>query len=737
MLPPVTRTHGSGSPRGRSALSVAIIVFAVVTGILAVPRAWAIGGRIDVHTTHQESRSGDQEVRGDDLWELFGLDELVRLSRRSALQLQYLARRDVLSGTAAGVTVDNTTVLQNPSASLSWQSAQLRASLYGSGQRLDLDNAGAPAQRDDNFEVGLWTMLRRGRVGLDVNYHESSSWRRGEGLDNENHEKLGSADLKLNLSRHDDVQARYSRVDLDAVSLGHRTTFETARLQYSGDRSFAAERGRLGWSLMQSRFDQRDRYDRTLDRRYILPLTGGYWIDDTPAELDPLENQPEAVPALFDNDRDTPTTVNLGDNAPPGRNQGGDYRNLYLDFGEPREMSAAFLYVDRRLTFIPEVMQWDLYFCDEAEGRDWGQPVSPTAWSVRYVEPETGRQGWELTFTTPVSHRRLKLVNRKLGPTTGDLFVTEFEVLQDVSDQPADSGQKQDRTLVEGNFEYRFHPRLQVRFDSTFDRRSHQGAAGDQRRLNHAAYAGWKLEGWLVNAQAMLTSEESPSRLKTDSNSQLVSLMRQAPGRLSARLSWSRTEDDNYNAHYLTRSLTGDATWRAAPLLAITQRVTRGWRDGQTGASDSDSWVANTELRSAPRPGMRLDVSRVLRWVSREAGAGFTSYGETQVDASWEIRPLLVWSGQYVSQKRDERDWILRNSVSWTPLPGGSVLLNLQASDYQDSRIDQLRRGGGASVDWQARRQLLLSAGFEKSYERLEGRQSWPLSFQARGYWTF
>ncbi len=217
----------------------------------------------------------------------------------------------------------------------------------------------------------------------------------------------------------------------------------------------------------------------------------------------------------------------------------------------------------------------------------------------------------------------------------------------------------------------------------------------------------------------------------------MVSLARQAPGRLTARLSWSRTEDDNYNAHYLTRAVTGDATWRAAPLLAITQRVTRGWRDGQVGAEDSDSWVANTEIRSTPRPGMRLDVTRVNRWVSREAGAGFTSYAETQVDASWEVLPLVVWSGQYVSQKREQRDWILRNSVSWTPLPGGSVLFNLQASDYQDSRINQLRRGGGASVDWQARRRLLLSAGFDKSYERLEGRQSWPLSFQARGYWTF
>ena len=108
-----------------------------------------------------------------------------------------------------------------------------------------------------------------------------------------------------------------------------------------------------------------------------------------------------------------------------------------------------------------------------------------------------------------------------------------------------------------------------------------------------------------------------------------------------------------------------------------------------------------------------------------------------RLDAHWEIAPLLtVWS-QYTSQDRDRRDWTLRHSASWTPLQGGSVLLSLQANDYQDSRIDQLRRGGGASVDWQARPRLFLSAGVEKHYEKFDGRISRPLSFQARGYWTF
>ena len=132
-----------------------------------------------------------------------------------------------------------------------------------------------------------------------------------------------------------------------------------------------------------------------------------------------------------------------------------------------------------------------------------------------------------------------------------------------------------------------------------------------------------------------------------------------------------------------------------------------------------------------------VDLSRANRWVSRETGPGFTTYNSTQVDASWEIAPLLYWWGQYVSQERLERDWILRNSISWTPLQGGSLKFSFQATDSQDSRLDQLRRGGGANLEWRARPRLYLSAGVDKSFERLAGLRSWPLSVQARGYWTF
>jgi hypothetical protein len=732
MLPPLSRPRFRLAARHRGTLAlVAGLACAMTPGSLL-----ALDGRADVRTTHQEGRSGEQSIASDDRRELYSLDEMRRLWGGSALQLQYLVRRDVLTGSAAGTTVDNRQVVQTPGANLSWQALGLRANLYGRANRSDQSLAGAPSLRDDSLEYGLWSTARRGGLDLNLSWNRSASWRRSEGADRENREDVASISGRWQATAHNYLQARLSRVDLRSVTTGLRTTFRTAQVTVQGDRGFGEGCGRASWTVLHSRFDQRDRFDSTSGLQYLLPSAGGFWIDDSPSLLDPLEAQPELVPALYDNDRTTSTTINLGDEAPRGRDYGGDYRNIYLDFGEPVTMDAAFLYVDRRLTFIPDILQWDLYVSDDAENRDWGQPLPPDAWSARYVELETGEQGWEFTFPVTLTHRRLKLVDRKLGATMGDLFVAEFEVRKSVSDAPPESRQEQHRTMLQGEVDYRPHARLQLRFNTMLDRRVQPGG-GDLDRRNHGAVANWRLGTWLATAQAQWADEESPSGLGTNSSSQMISMARQAAGRLSARLAWSRVADDNYDARFTTESVAADASWRAAPALTFSQKVTRGWRTSEAGASDSDSWVLTSEMRSAPRRGLRLDVSRASRWVGREAGPGFTSYNTTQVDAHWEIAPLLTLWSQYTSQEREERDWILRNAASWSPLQGGSFLLTLQANDYQDSRIDQLRRGGGASVDWQARPRLFLSAGIEKHYEKLQGRVSRPVSFQTRGYWTF
>lgn len=706
--------------------------------LTAATTARAVSGRAEVRTNHQEGRVGTESYSSDNRWELVGLDEMIRFSRTSSLRLEYTARREILRGTNAGTPIENRLVTLTPAVNLSWQIDGLRLSAHGRGNRIDRDDTGAPTQRDDSLEYGLWSNARRGPFMLDFSFQENASWRRTTGDDHENRERSGRASARTNLSAGDEVNYQYSRIDLEAVTLGHRSIFSTHQFQYRGDHGFAADRGRVSVTLLHSRFQQRNIFDSVSSERYVLPETAAWFLDDTPGQLDPLENQPQSLTSLIDNDRTTPTVINLGDNAPLVRDQGGDYRNLLLDFGEPQSVDAATLYVDRRLTFLPGLMAWDLYYSDDAEGFDWGQPVPAGQWSATWFELETGRQGWEIRFAgSEVMHRRLKLVNRKLGPTMGDLYVTEFEAhITAPSTEPERTG-RQDRTLLNGEMVYALHSKLRFRYGTSLDRRDQGGDTGRLDKANNSATLDWNLNSWLLSGQVHASRESRPGGLEADSNNRLMSLSRRTPGRLGANLSWMLTEDDNYNARYRTETITADATWRAAPALTFSQKASRGWRQSDRGTDNSDSWILSSEIRSAPRPSLRLDLRRTERWVSREAGVGFTTYSESEADANWDIMPLLSWSGQVVSQKRDERDLIIRNSLVWTPLPGGSLALSFQANDYRDSRTDQRRRGGSATADWRPRPRLTLSGSLDKSFERLAGRESWPISFQFRGYWTF
>ena len=134
---------------------------------------------------------------------------------------------------------------------------------------------------------------------------------------------------------------------------------------------------------------------------------------------------------------------------------------------------------------------------------------------------------------------------------------------------------------------------------------------------------------------------------------------------------------------------------------------------------------------------MEVNFRRSDRWVSQQFGTGFTTFNDTELEGSWTILPYLNYVGQVVYQVRDEKDWLIRNSLSWSPLPGGSMLLQFHARDHQDSRTEYMRRGGGVSVSWKPRPRLNLSAGVEKYYEKVRNERGYPVSYQFRGYWTF
>ena len=162
-----------------------------------------------------------------------------------------------------------------------------------------------------------------------------------------------------------------------------------------------------------------------------------------------------------------------------------------------------------------------------------------------------------------------------------------------------------------------------------------------------------------------------------------------------------------------------------------------GLRDDPTLTATASSWVLVSELRGTPRPSVRFELRRSDRWVSEEAAADYRTFNDTELNVSWSLLPLLQLSSQAVYQQREEDDWFYRNTLTWTPLTGGSMLFRFFVNHQEDTRTDYRQRGGGASVTWRPRPRLDLFASVDKSIVDQLGERNDPLSYTLRGAWSF
>ena len=704
--------------------------------LAAASPAAALNGRADVRTSHQEGRSGSLAYTTNSLRENYSLGLYSKLSSRLFLNVDALARRETLdsqSGFAIAES-DKTTLL--PNFTLSYRGEHERLGLSGRATRIDQVRTGQPSQRDEYLDINFWLNTEFSRFQIDANAQQTAAWRYADGSDRENREQNFAAMVLWNLTNNDDLSYRFSRSRQDIIQQDLRTTYTTHNVQYRGDHRFLDDRGHLSLHALSNRFIQNDHRNDQFDQTYVQPLGAAYSLDDTPDFLDPLEDDPVSVPALLDNDRDTATEINIGDNASVVREYGGDYRNIILDFGEPAEMISAVLYIDHIVSF-PGLMQWQVFVSDDPQGRDWGNALSPGSYTLRYFESETGRQGWRLDFNAAITHRRLKLVNSKLGLTEPDIFVTEFEVYQTTVTTTADVTTQVINNRLDGEVSYALTRSLTARYSANVSDRRYDDDNRNLRGVAQLVGANYRFSDWVLTAQHETHTLRGPSRRDTDANSQLVSLSSSRLRELSGRLSYNRSEDKSYTEKNLTHSVTGDVSWRVAPLLVFNQKLSYGERTAPDIIGVSQSWVLVSELRGTPRPSFTFELRRADRWVSQEAGSGFTTFNDTDLTVTWAILPLVQISSQAIYQVRETEDWYYRNNLSWTPLPGGSLLLRFQVNDQQDTRTDYKQRGGGASLTWRPRPTLNLGAGIEKSRVEQYGEKNDPLSYNFRGSWTF
>jgi hypothetical protein len=700
----------------------------------SAPACLALDGRIDLSNTAQAGGAGLTAYSTRTFQETYRVGERGRLFARWQFEADVNARRQWLDSSTGLSHLETVT----PTFGLSYSSRSLRGGITGQASRRDDFPTGGVSRRDDYAQSEAWARAEAQWARLEAHLLEIRSWRSSPGTerrDTREHQQSLLAELRP--LGNQELRYQFNRQDQEAPASDQETEYLSHDLRLRSQFGFAGERGRVAIDARVGTFDQRTTIAGDGATVLVPPIWGGVALDDTPEMQDLLEESPVAVVGLYDGDRDAATAVNIGDNASVVRQYGGDYRNLIFDFGDAEEFQRVVVYVDQLVRF-PARLQWLVFVSDDPEGRDWGTALSPGQVTAVYEQLENNRQGWLVTFVAPVRHRYLKLVDVKLGETEPDLFVTEMEVFGPVAgSQDSELSSTLVRHRVEGDVGYNVVPTVKLTYALELQGKNYDRDGRDVDGQSHRYGLDWRPGAWWLGASYQTHRIVNDAGRNTNVRSQQLSLGNDRAGALRTRLSWSRVDDRSYTGQDLTNSYTGDLGWDLAPQLTLTQTVSHGVRDGREGTADSRSWVSVTDLHGVPWPTLDLLLRRADRWVTAPAGSGFTSYNDTEFGANWTPVTYVTLASQVSYEERDDAAWVVRNTLSWTPLPGGSVSLRLYVLDYQDTRSDYAQRGGGLNGVWRARSHLRFEGGAEWTVLTQDGERNTPQIWNARGTWTF
>jgi len=708
----------------------------VLMGVLLVPKpGWALDGRVEVRGNRQSGGAGDTEYRTTSIWENYSLGQRISLSRAFTLQFDHVTRRQNLESRTGNTAFDSEIISQLPNASLTFRKDTWRGGLNARGIRKDQSGSGLPNQRDEHADFHGYLSTRRRHIELEVSAQQAVSTRESEMGNRDTREEQQSAKVRLMPTLQDELRYGFTRNEQQLRTFDTRLNYRSHNLQLRTFHDFLNGKGRFSLDARQSWLHQESAYGSNASEAYLPPAAAFHSLDDTPEQWDTLEADWIPTGALYDLDRDTPTAINLGDDAPVVRTYGGDYRNIILDFGETATVDELVLYVDTILDF-PGLMQWMVFTSDDPEGRDWTNEIGPSQFNAVWFEDADGRQGWRFGFSSALNHRRVKIVNTKLGLTEPNILVTELEAYQGLDDEQVII-QKVRRHRVRGDVSIRPVQSVELQYGGTHRGRRYEG---DERRVesvSHRFAAITRLGGWRLSASHDINRQTNTTGQDTDAQNDRVSLSTRASRALRMRVGWSRNEDRSWTAKHTTHNVSGDMTWRLAPQLTLIQNVGWGRRERPELEGHSTSWTTSTVLRGRPRPSLELELRRNDRWVSQDAGIDFTTFNTTELRTSWAIRPLLALTSQVLYQRRATDDVVLRNSLVWTPLPGGSMSLRFSANDQQDTRTEWFQRGASALLTWRPRPRLFLEGGIEYVLVKQYDERNTPTNLQFRGSWAF
>ncbi len=739
-LPPVTATrfsggrHRSGIPGNSCRLALLASLF-LASHLISARPSLALDGVVDGRSSVQEGQAGPDAYRQVSTQTEVRANQRVQMAGGFQFRADGRIHRELFNSRLGSIRNN-----------LDRRTNQAEASLDRAGRHVGFSlNAVAFDQKTlgAGSEVPL---LKRRQIGTSGEYKQR--WVRlnagglfigsrrefplAEALRDE--EWSGSFQMRAVVPRLGDVGYRASTLTDRNLNFDSKSTHTSQTLTFAGNSRFAGGRGMVALKTTSGFFAQtQSRSMGGSADRIVLPHTAGLTLDDSPEVHDPLEAEEMPVAELFDGNRTAPTLVQIGDSAPAVREFGGDYRNIIFDFGEAVDADSVLLYVDHTL-LTPEMFRWRLFVSNDPEGRQWEEASGV---EIVYREWGVGLQGWAVTFAQPVSARFLKMVDVKLGPTTADLSVTEMEVLVRGDEETDSSRSNTTNHRVGLSLGYQISSGLRAGYDVNYRRRTLTGSSGVLEDVGHAFAAAWNRGIWTLSGRYEIRALEGRQSQSTKARSQNVTIKRGQSQSLLSTLSWSRVRDESPGVDKTSNSLSLGSIWKAAPALSLNQRVTSAWLEDRVANQTATSLVVVTSITGEPVPTVSLELAQSERWVSREAGTGFSRFDDTSFTVGWRPVPLISLQSMVRYQLRDSGEWLTRNSISWEPFSAGSVKTGFSAYHFRDTRTQETQRGGGVQVEWAARPSLTIRGNIEAVALEVAHERNSPLNMEIRGIWRY
>jgi hypothetical protein len=333
--------------------------------------------------------------------------------------------------------------------------------------------------------------------------------------------------------------------------------------------------------------------------------------------------------------------------------------------------------------------------------------------------------------------RFYKMVDVRNDPTTAELLVTELEVYTRGEQTTESFRVDTANNRVTATLGYTISSAVDLGYNVAYRQRTLRNQTGPLQEMSHGLSVGWSSDAWSIAGRYEIRTLDGRKSKTTDVDNQSLAVTRGRGRRLAGDLSWGRTRNQGKGLDRVSNNLGLGVRWRVAPAMELQQRVTAGRLADATGSGPANSMAVVTTVNTAPYSGLTVNLQRTHRWVSRQAGAGYTGFDDTNVDVGWHPVPLILVESEVVYQVRGTPQWITRNAATWTPLTEGRVKMHLSASHYRETRNATTQRSGGVAVDWAVSPSLTVQGSVESMVLKQSGQENLPVNVQVNGNWRF